>query len=153
VLVTGIAILVTLKGVRDQLWLQTFSEWTDRYLDYVRELPPSARDSASGFSLDALDGQERARILNAVRLYLNLCSEEHYLHSRGKIDDETWEIWVVGMQDAFEAKWFRSAWRELRHEYHCYEGFRVFFDDCEAAAVARRATRGAGEEVPQVAAR
>jgi len=33
---TTCAVWVALTGVRDQLWLQTFSEYTRRYLDYVR---------------------------------------------------------------------------------------------------------------------
>jgi hypothetical protein len=31
VVVTGVGLLVTLKSVRDQLWLQMFSEYTRRY--------------------------------------------------------------------------------------------------------------------------
>lgn len=136
VLVTAVALLVTLKGVRDQLWLQTFSEWTRRYLEYVHELPAAARNPDGTFTLDTVDGQARERLLNAVRAYLNLCSEEHYLHSRGKIDHKTWQIWVRGMEDAFEAAWFRAVWQELRHEYRHYGDFCSFFDGCSTTAMA-----------------
>jgi hypothetical protein len=129
-LVTAMAVLVTLKGVRDELWLQTFAEYTRRYVECVRELPPEARDPAADFALDALEGPERHRILNAARLYVNLCSEEHYLHDRKRIDSETWDIWALGMRDAFRLPWFRSAWRALRHEYEPYIDFCIFFDDC-----------------------
>jgi hypothetical protein len=133
VVVTAIAIFVALKGVRDQLWLHTFSEWTGRYLDYVRELPGAARDPAASFALDGLSDQERARTVNAVRMYVNLCSEEHYLHSLGKIDHRTWDIWALGMADAFRASWFRELWADLRHEYAPYTEFRAFFDDLASA--------------------
>jgi hypothetical protein len=132
--VTAAAILVTLKGVRDQLWLQTFSEWTRRYLDYVCKLPAAARNPDGSFSLDTLDTQERDDLMNAFRMYVNLSSEEHYLHSRGNIDRETWRIWTLGMEDAFRAAWFRDTWLQIRHEYSAYEEFRTFFDAFEAAA-------------------
>jgi hypothetical protein len=131
---TAAAILVTLKGVRDQLWLQTFSEWTRRYLDYACKLPAAARNPDGSFSLDALDAQERDDLVDAVRMYVNLCSEEHYLHSRGNIDHKTWRIWTLGMEDAFRAAWFRATWLQLRHEYRAYEDFQTFFDQFEAAA-------------------
>ena len=138
-LITGVAILVTLKGVRDELWLQTFAEYTKRYIDCVRELPAEARDPVSDFKLNDLDTAERHRVLNAARMYINMCSEEHYLHDKRKIDHETWNIWVLGMRDAFRLPWFRAVWSEIRHEYAIYQGFCAFFDDChrygEAAAV------------------
>jgi hypothetical protein len=129
-LATGVVIFVTLKGVRDELWLQTFAEYTRRYLDYVRAIPSPARDPDSGFTLAGLDEEERERMLNAARMYVNLCSEEHYLHSKRKIDDTTWSIWSQGMRDAFQAPWFLEAWGKIRHEYRLYPDFCVFFEDC-----------------------
>jgi hypothetical protein len=38
VAVTGGEVPFTLKGVREQLWLQMFSEYTRRYHEIVREL-------------------------------------------------------------------------------------------------------------------
>lgn len=131
-LVTAGALVITLRGVREQLWLQTFAEYTRRYVECVRELPPEARDPAADFALDKLDGPERHRLLNAARMYVNLCSEEHYLHSKKKIDPETWDIWALGMRDAFRLPWFQAAWRALRHEYTPYREFCAFFDDCLA---------------------
>jgi hypothetical protein len=142
--VTAVAILVELKGVRDQLWLHTYSEWTRRYLDYVCELPAAARNPDASFSLDQLDAEERDRLTNAVRMYVNLCSEEHYLHSRGNIDHNTWRIWELGMADAFRAAWFRAIWLLVQDEYRAYEEFRTFFDQ-KLEAAAEEATQAVGE--------
>ena len=93
VIVAMAAAVIALRGVRDQLWLQTFAEYTRRYGEIARELPSEARDPGGRFVLTELDKAEQGRVLNIARAYLNLCSEEYFLHSRGKIDDETWRIW------------------------------------------------------------
>jgi hypothetical protein len=146
---TAVVIYVTLKGVRDELWLQTFAEYTGRYRDYAREIPPFARDPHSTFTLADLAEGERARILNAARMYVNLCSEEHYLHSRQKIDEETWAIWTQGMRDTFEAAWFREAWASIQHEYRLYPAFCEFFEDCLGDRSRAQATsKGEAQPVP-----
>ncbi len=43
ILVTGLLAHVTLKGIREQLWLMTFSEYTRRYSEIMDLLPPDAR--------------------------------------------------------------------------------------------------------------
>lgn len=91
------AVAVSLRGLRDQLWLQTFAEYTRRYSDIVRELPSEARRPGGSFVFEELEPDEQGRMLNIARAYLNLCSEEYFLHSRGRIDDETWSIWREGM--------------------------------------------------------
>ena len=75
VLASAIAIFVTLRSVREQLWLQTFSEYTRRYNEIVKSLPSAARARDSAYDLSALDARERGEVLNAARSYINLCSE------------------------------------------------------------------------------
>jgi hypothetical protein len=130
---TGAGIVFALKGVRDQLWLQMFSEYTRRYQEIVRDLPPESRDPDSDFSFDALDATTKGRTLNAVRGYLNLCSEEYYLYRRGRIDKETWAIWRDGIEEVFRLPWLRDTWEGVRHEYAYYEPFCTFLDECIAA--------------------
>lgn len=129
---TAAAILITLRGVRAQLWLHTFSEYTRRYAEVVTALPTAARNPDGDFDLRQLTSAERDRSTNVVRAYLNLCSEEHYLWSKGKIDRETWAIWTTGMQDMFRLGWFRQSWHEFRSEYRLYPAFEEFFDECLA---------------------
>src|SRR5690242_2133338 len=97
VIVAITAVVSALRGVRAQLWLQTFSEYTRRYGEIVLELPSEARRPGGRFVFEDLDADEQGRVLNIARAYLNLCSEEYFLHSRGRIDDETWAIWRAGI--------------------------------------------------------
>ncbi len=126
VVVTAAGLYVTVRSVRDQLWLHTFAEYTRRYAEVVRELPSESRRPGSSFDLRALPEDERDRILNAARAYLNLCSEEFFLHYRGRIDKETWAIWQTGIEETVRLPWLQGAWAELEDEYSYVPEFRSF---------------------------
>jgi hypothetical protein len=140
VIVAILAVVFALRGVRDQLWLLTFSEYTRRYSEIVRELPSEARRPGGTFAFAELHPCEQGRVLNVARAYFNLCSEEYYLHTRGRIDDATWEIWRDGMIEVLRAPWSRTTWELLKPEYRFLE-FCEFFDDCVKAGSAHDDTR------------
>jgi hypothetical protein len=143
VIVAIVAIVVTLRGLRDQLWLQTFSKYTRRYGEIVRELPSEARRPGAQFVFDDLPADEQGRVLNIARAYLNLCSEEYFLHSRGRIDDETWSIWRAGMVEVLRAPWSQTTLTMLKSEYRFLE-FCDFLDDCITEADAVETSEPAG---------
>lgn len=58
-----------------------------------------------------------------MRRYLNLCSEELFLHSHRKIDATTWGIWKTGMRDTARLPWFQAASTMLSSEYEYYADF------------------------------
>lgn len=128
VLLTGIAIFVTLRGIRDQLRLQTFSEYTRRYGEIVRDLPSESRSPVGEFDLSSLLPERRDVVLNTARAYLNMTSEEFFLNSKGHIDPDTWEIWQAGMRETLGLPWLRQAWQELRPEYTYVAEFAHFVD-------------------------
>jgi hypothetical protein len=132
VIVAAGAIIVAVRSVRDQLWLHTFSEYTRRYADIVNDLPTAARQPNSGFEFSTADHETQETLLRALRAYLNLCSEEFYLHSRRKIDDDTWGIWREGIEETMRLPWLRTTWQTMRQEYSYFEPFCAFVDDCVA---------------------
>lgn len=119
---------VTLHGIRAQLWLMTFSEYTRRYSDIVKSLPPDARRPGPAVELGKLPVELRDGLLTAMRSYFNLCSEELFLHIQRRIDETTWKIWETGMRDTSTLPYFRAAWAELRGEYQFYPEFQRFVD-------------------------
>lgn len=131
--VTAAALYATIRGMRDQLWLHTFSEYTRRYAEVVRDLPSEGRRPNSSFDIQALSDAERDRVHNAARAYLNLTSEEFFLHSRGRIDDETWSIWCAGIEQTVRLPWFRGAWADLEPEYAYVPEFGGFVNRCLSA--------------------
>lgn len=106
------------------------SEYTRRYADIVNTLPSASRDPDSGFSFEAVDAATQERLLQALRAYLNLCSEEFYLRSRGRIDADTWEIWQQGIRETTRLPWIRTTWQTMRREYSYFEPFCAFVDEC-----------------------
>lgn len=78
-IVAGVAIYVTLRGLRNQLWLQMLSEYTRRYSAIVADLPSSARQPGASFDASDLPSDQHDQLLNSVRAYLNLCAEEFFL--------------------------------------------------------------------------
>lgn len=126
VLVAMVAVFVQIKGVRDQLWLHTFAEYTRRYSEITAKLPSESRHPGSSFSLATLPPDQRDEVINTARAYLNLCSEEFYLHNRRKIDHDTWDIWRAGMRTTLQLPWIQQTWPLLRPEYETVPGFCDF---------------------------
>jgi len=77
----------------------------------------------------SLPVHERERILSVMRRYLNLCSEEYYLHKKGKIDNQTWDIWKTGIRDTIRLPCFDNVWGTMRCEYNYFAEFCRFMDD------------------------
>lgn len=121
-------VVVTLKGIRDQLWMMTFAEYTRRYSEIMDGLPFEARRPGGNFSLSGLPDPERQRVLGITRKYLNLCSEDLFLTRKGKIDKETWTIWKTGIKDTMRLPCFQGAWTALRAEYDFFPDFCNFMD-------------------------
>ncbi len=128
VLATAALVGVTLKGIREQLWLMTFAEYTRRYTEIMDDVPFDARRPGAKFDISSLSASAREAFLEAARSYLNLCSEELYLHKRGRLDRKTWQIWEVGIRDTLRCPGFQAAWAVLREEYNFYGDFQTFMD-------------------------
>lgn len=134
VVVSIIAVVVALKGVRDQLRTATFLAYTERYAKIMAQVPYPARRPGSGYRLDKVPIQERIDVLRAFRDYFNLCSEELFLHSIGRIDAETWQIWRLGIRQVMEFPCFEEVWTELGPEYEYYGDFVRFMTDLHVAS-------------------
>jgi hypothetical protein len=140
VAVTAVGVLVAVRGVRDQMWILTFSEYTKRYAEIMDGLPFEARRPGGTYDLDTRSTGEREQVLSAMRRYLNLCSEELHLRSRGVLDNGTWRIWRTGIEDVARMPFFVDAWRDLRSEYKYYGDFCQFVDELleQRAVIAAR---------------
>ena len=62
------------------------------------------------------------------RLYIDLCSEEYYLYTKGYVTEDVWKIWVKGMEVTIEGdSKYSDIWKEDRDFYD--EVFRKFFNN------------------------
>jgi hypothetical protein len=133
VVVSAIAVVLALKGVRDQLRTATFLAYTERYGKIMAQVPYAARQPGSGYRLDKVAMQERINVLSAFRDYFNLCSEELFLHSIGRIDTKTWQIWRLGIRQVMAFPCYEEIWKELGPEYEYYGDFARFMTDLRVA--------------------
>jgi hypothetical protein len=121
--------LGTIRGYRDQLFLQTFTEYTGRYADVLDRLPFEAGRPSAPADLSVFGPQVREEFLKAMRRYFNLCWEELHLYKVKRIDRVTWSIWRAGILETLRSPHFRVAWAELRAEYVGVREFTRFIDD------------------------
>ena len=133
VAIAAAAILASVQGLKNHLWLLTFAEYTRRYSDIMEALPFEARRPGGNFVLENLPTNEQQVVLGAIRNYLNLCSEELYLHRRNKVDDETWRIWNSAMREVVQLPSLRHGWAVMRVEYLYFPEFCSFMDSLVAA--------------------
>jgi hypothetical protein len=119
--------------VRDQLRTATFLAYTERYGKIMAQVPYAARRPGSDYRFDKVAMQERIDVLSAFRDYFNLCSEELFLHSIGRIDRKTWQIWRLGIKQVMEFPCYEEIWKELGPEYEYYRDFVCFMTDLRVA--------------------
>lgn len=99
------------KGLKNQIWLSVFSEYTKRYSDIIIELPVEASNTERS-ALPAF----RNEIMGLMRAYYDLCSEQYYLYRAGRIDSQTWGLWSKGFTYTIRLPTFRDAWDLIKGE-------------------------------------
>jgi hypothetical protein len=68
---------------------------------------------------------------NVVIDYFNLCAEERFWYKRGKIYEEVWQAWMVGMKEVFNKNQVAKLWEKESQYYSSYylsEGEKIFFN-------------------------
>ena len=101
----------------------------ERFARTMARLPSEARRPGSPYHLKSLPADDRLEVLAVFRDYFNMCSEELWLHSVGRIDKATWQIWRDGIKEGARTPAFGEAWEDLRDEYHYYPKFTRFMDE------------------------
>ena len=111
-------------GLKKQMGLSFFSEYTKRYQEIILNFPESINQQ--DFDFDTLTKQERDKTLRYMRAYFDLCSEEYFLWKHGNIDKNTWKEWESGIRFAFSKTAFSKAWEILRLDTIYYGEFTAW---------------------------
>src|SRR5262245_30436392 len=91
-----VVVFLQLRSLDQQSRLQNFGEYTRRYQDIVLNFPEDI--NSREFSLAARKGEEYAQVMRYMRAYYDLCFEEWYLHRKGLIEDDFWNVWLGGIE-------------------------------------------------------
>lgn len=112
------AIKVSTKSALAQSQAQLYAEYTHRYQELILKMPISIYRGIAKF--------DDENIIQFMRMYFDLCSEEHYLHDKGIILQDVWDMWKDGMKLNMEKDIYLTSWKMLRGEYN--ESFQYDFE-------------------------
>lgn len=103
-----VAVQLKLSGAQTRTGIE--DELTRQYREMCERLPPQA-------FFDGADADEELAIedhLVAFAAYLDLCNQQIFLRSEGRVSRDTWVMWADGMRDNLvERDAFRRAWDYL----------------------------------------
>ena len=95
IMLTGIVtIIVTASQFIRQQRISLFEKYTQRYQHIIEIMPEYI------FEGKPLHKRDKEAV-RAIRLYIDLCSEEFYLHQQKYLDKKVWTEWKGGMKIMF----------------------------------------------------
>lgn len=100
--------------------LQVFLTYTDRFDRIMAEWPIELRlqrhdDMEADLQQQVVKTLKKNRLL--VLRYINLCSEELYLHRNQLVDDEIFAMWKNHMASVFAIPAVKAVWEEISTGY------------------------------------
>jgi hypothetical protein len=105
-----VVVFLQLHSLNQQTRLQNFGEYTRRYQQIVLNFPEDI--NARSFSLAGR--KDHAEIMRYMRAYYDLCFEEWYLHRKGLIEDDFWNVWLDGIRTSVSKPAFQQAWKVMQ---------------------------------------
>lgn len=103
-----VALQLRFSGAQTRTGLE--DELTRQYREICERLPPQAFFDRNYTDPEFAIGDH----LVAFASYLDLCNQQIFLRSEGRISRDTWVMWADGMRDNIvERDAFQRAWRHL----------------------------------------
>jgi hypothetical protein len=111
---------------RRQMNAQLLLAFTKRFDDLMTDF-----SNGADYPVDLFDSppEPTHRLRAMVVRYLNLCSEEFYLHRRGYLSRDIWSIWEADMKETLKSELIRREWPEVRAVYRSFTEFQRFVDE------------------------
>ena len=94
-LISVVTVIVGIYQFKRQHKLSFFERYTSRYQHIMEIMPESVLDGKP------LPQNNQEQAIHAIWLYIDLCSEEFYLHKQKYIEEKVWEEWKGGMKIMF----------------------------------------------------
>src|SRR4051794_10504663 len=113
--VTVLGLWLAWRNFKKQMNANTIMKYAERYEKIMDSLPKQARHIR--FDLDdELPPRDEETTLAALK-YLNLCSEEYYLHKQGYLAKDVWRIWEDELKRTLRSRVFKREWEVLKDEF------------------------------------
>jgi len=126
ILVATLSVLSGLRGVRKQIQVTTYLEYTKRFEDTMRPLARLLRKYKGKYKLGEIESEDARELHELIGSYISIIASEYHLQRGGHIDRETWHMWSYGLTDMFENPLVREVWFEVKEKYTAVRGFERF---------------------------
>lgn len=116
-ILSALANIATAAGVVVGAWQlvlahnQSVTNFEDTFAKEYREL--TAKLPTKALLGEALTEDEHAKYFDEMYHYFDLCNEQAFLRSVGRISDKTWIFWKDGMASNLQRPAFSKAWSEI----------------------------------------
>jgi hypothetical protein len=127
VLATVWGILMSVRESRKALVVNVFSTFNTRYADIMKSLPEELQGRLFSASKDEVVGKE-IKVDAVLSQYLELCSEEYYLHDNGLLPESIWVIWSKEIGQCLSSEVFREYWKRNKKSFKSQPTFSSFID-------------------------
>lgn len=127
--VTSISSLVTAFGVivvwgqlklsRDVAQLQFEDSMAREYRDLCTTIPSKV------FLGEHLDATEQQATFDEFYRYIDLSNEQVSLRIRGRIGDDVWKSWSIGIRQNLELPAFAHAWSQIEEKTKSFQELRA----------------------------
>lgn len=94
---------------KQQMQISMFAEFTRRYQEIMLHIRQ--------------DGDDKTYYQT---LYIDLCSEEFFMHNEGFLPEKVWDVWLEGMKHEVKNNYI-GLWQRDKHNYN--PEFQRFFDE------------------------
>ncbi len=121
IMLTGIVtICFTIYQFVRQLRLSLFEKYTARYQHIMEIMPEYVLKG------NPLPEENNENAICAIRLYIDLCSEEFYLYQHKYLDEAVWKEWKEGMKNMFNKSSVQSVFEDkYQKDYKDFAAFIV----------------------------
>ena len=128
VIVGFVTLINTARLARRQTNMQILMKYSERYDKILDEFPENAW--IARFDSNRLPPSSEKLTLCILK-YLNLCSEELYLHEDGYLADDIWRIWESDLRKMIASPLVRREWLLLRPEFESDQRFLKYVESVQ----------------------
>jgi hypothetical protein len=125
IVVAAIAIRSNTQLSRKQWNVDVFIIYSERYETAINAFPDNA--FFDRFDAARLPSPSPA-LTNAVRKYLHVVSDVHYLFQQGYLDNSIWQIWQADLRRTLNSPLFVREWDDLKSEFQGFTAFSTFVE-------------------------
>jgi hypothetical protein len=118
------------KSYKNQMNVQVFLQYTERYEEIMKSFPKNAWSARLNSDLALPEPTEELSL--CVLRYLNICSEEYYLYREKYLSKKVWDIWKDELVRTLRTPLFLREWKKLVDEFDAYPEFQSFVKSAQA---------------------